>query len=1616
MNPPVRSQKQELPFGELTWEDFEKLCLRLVRLNSEVEFCQQYGGQGDAQDGIDIFARKYGDDKYSVYQCKRERTFGPAKIHAAIERFEKGKWKSRSSEIVLCTQGSLQKKKLIDVVVAHQERLKSEGITFLPWDCHQLSIKLKDCPDLVYDFFGPYWLKHFCGDEIAVKYQHRLSLQQVGEFRKKLGVFYKTVFNTQDPGLPLVPNQDSIAPDIQQRFVVPDVIEWDSLETSTRNPDPQPQASDPGYYFDNQNTTASSPTSVSKTHSARVVGYRINVEKWLLHQNRSLLLGDPGSGKTTLLRYIAMDLLQPSPKMELLSQKWGCFLPVWIPFALWTRLVSKHSDTSLMDVLKYWLRGFNEEGLLPIIEAALHDERLLLFVDGLDEWINEDAAQLALTQLKVFVEQRNVPVVATSRPRAIERLTIPTNGWSLGRIADFSFDQQTALVAVWFEYSNSHRPVSSNDHNAEAFIAELRRSHDLKELAKSPLMLLFLIYHRIHRSALPEGRFKAYESIINHLISSQPKKRRLAANIVEDKSPIPTDDLVNAFARIAFEIQLQKATGTILKSDARQLLVSYLMDDELGHGLGKPQAREISDRLLEFGQEEAGLMVYRSNDEIGFYHRTFHEYLAAYHLSQLPLESQIRLVGTECQNPQWHESILCLFQLTRKKDDSEKLVAKLEQTAITASASGQKSIESILAEVAFSDLGCPPKTAKRIAESLYRVIERGDWMPHRERLLGLAIDGIRSTTMKESVKKKLTFWFPGRVKWRAPVIEATANWEWTDELNECLWNNLHDSDFSNQRAAAKVICEKRKGDEATGVALSELASYHPRASVRVASLEGLMLGWPSLANTEAAMQIATDSLHPQLQLLGLFWRIKNYRQNDEDKKLLLRLSRWQTGLYEFRALISEAIVTGWPKDTDFKQHCMDAVAGRNHLVSVDKTIATSVLLNGYQDDTDVVALCAKEMSSDHPFILTGLADAIASFSNSFPRNKELMDSVDTWLERQKFNGPDEMKAALYTKSERARKKLLRLLSEDGTGWRFWAAEGLLQGWPGDPEALEQLRTIAKGENKYASGLSMQLSRIIADREECIRRLIEFMDDDSVRRHDLVVRAIVELEPIGHGFDLVDMGLSKVIPKLGVGNMDVATITATLIKRFPDDARVQLLVHKCLAGRIDQLSKPSLSLIASCYPRNREIQNKILAIMSPLPDPMRLVLVERLGSIHSEQHFVETLLSNYDDEFHGEVKTTASIAYHQALLTSGNSSAEAIINLKEGITCYGPDHEARRQAAFCGLTILKRLDVMTEAAEPTSDNRPFSINLIENSTYGTNVPLVQFILSNWTQIRLAFGDTFWRRLSKSEVDASKWQDFWNFLDQYPEPRAEAIEFIESHQQVLDIAGIKFVERLRPKSDLLLRHCFRILKLGDDSIDVAGVPAILVSEVLGANFGASAEVLEHVKDSCKHRPLYGKEVLALCCTWPSHDLLRGAYEHMRNGAHYPEEVAIRLAGCVGTSEEIEAWIDLICQSVRLPTDSIVLFARPIVQRAASDGDLVGKLIGKLETDSERFTHVSILKTLAAAVGLNSELLEWCDSKLANRHERAQVGVDVFTGQFISLQHAILEVRSASPQIHR
>jgi len=151
ITPPVTTRPQVLPFGQLSWENFERLCTRLVASDGDVQDCHRYGVRGDYQAGIDILAHRRTADggiERWCYQCKRWKKVTAGDLRQIVDRFE-----FEADQYVV--QISLEADTDLRNVVADLENVDL-------WDAEDISGKLKDKPDLVEDFFGPAWRAAFC--------------------------------------------------------------------------------------------------------------------------------------------------------------------------------------------------------------------------------------------------------------------------------------------------------------------------------------------------------------------------------------------------------------------------------------------------------------------------------------------------------------------------------------------------------------------------------------------------------------------------------------------------------------------------------------------------------------------------------------------------------------------------------------------------------------------------------------------------------------------------------------------------------------------------------------------------------------------------------------------------------------------------------------------------------------------------------------------------------------------------------------------------------------------------------------------------------------------------------------------------------------------------------------------------------------------------------------------------------------------------------------------------------------------------------------------------------------------------------------------------------------
>ena len=175
---------------------------------------------------------------------------------------------------------------------------------------------------------------------------------------------------------------------------------------------------------------------------------------WLTEVEQAAIIAPAGYGKSSFLRALALDLLLDGKLFPDLTKRWGDRIPIVLPFASWTRLISKGAeDISLTDAIRAWFRRFQvSDDLLNLIGSSLKDNRLLLLVDGLDEWTNIDAARTALTLLDTFIKSHSINAVVTTRPGGVAKLGTLDPMWRSGNLAALADAQQRRLASIWFSH------------------------------------------------------------------------------------------------------------------------------------------------------------------------------------------------------------------------------------------------------------------------------------------------------------------------------------------------------------------------------------------------------------------------------------------------------------------------------------------------------------------------------------------------------------------------------------------------------------------------------------------------------------------------------------------------------------------------------------------------------------------------------------------------------------------------------------------------------------------------------------------------------------------------------------------------------------------------------------------------------------------------------------------------------------------------------------------------------------------------------------------------------------------------------------------------------------
>jgi hypothetical protein len=1583
--PPVSPRKQRLPLDKLPWKDFERLCARLASRDGDVEHCQLYGKGGQAQDGIDIYVRLRSSARYATWQCKRYEKFNTGNVKDAVDKFFSGAWADKTETFYLCVTADLEERELADAIEKEADRLRAKAIVFVPLDINKLSERLKAHPDLVDDFFSREWVRVFCGEEAATQLQavRRLGPEDVRRLHSLLRQYYAQHFASVDPGLPALTAPSVGAPrplPLEQRYIVPDVIESTLVTKPDSAPIPQPLTGHFGDSAISPRLKAEQPSEEASTQAepervrAVLQEVRRPVIEWITECDLAVIKGEPGVGKSTFLRYIILDLLADNPKHSKLAIRWGTRLPVWVPFAMWTRIVQENEkDCSLPDLLNTWLHKIGAPTELQrLVGQALEDNRLLLLVDGLDEWSNETAARTTIGLLETFVNTGAIPAVATARPLGLARLGSFVGNWRFGELAGLTAEQQTSFAERWFFHDELGQATTewqpdrdaarrSSETRANLLITELQRDPPLARLASIPLLLSGLIALTVRQVQLPHNRFMAYEELTRLLLEVHPQRRAKAAMERVSQSALTPENRERALSHLAFSVHSAPGSVALEMSNARETLRVFF---EQALRKSPPDAVSLAEQAVVIGAEAVGILVEKAKDQIGFLHRTFQEFLSARYLSRLPFVKQREQVKTLCANPQWHDVLLCLLYLTQRPDEVDSLISDIESVDMTVEGMFYRRL--LLAEAAFSDLHCLPETASRLAKSAFDDIETHTWMPLRERLLDRALDGLYSDVLRPLVERTLRKWYPCRWHWRSSVFEALADWPKEPETVEVLWRGLEDIEGRTSKAAALALAKVTSGDSEVEMRLIRLLQTPADPDLLASALYALYTGWPKSSQVASLLAQASACFDPRLRAVGLCGKVHRGEQANQDKEALLTLtSDHVSGIWQWKDGVVAAILKGWPKDENVKRSCLESLNNlgeRQRSISWD--IAASILFCGFpQDDEVATALAALFQRDAFPqFSIDVNSDSLLA---NFTGHPLLIPAVEEWLEKRGADSFMSYMPTLLCRSEKAKAELFRRQQAQAK-WDFWGVKTLLDGWGVDDlEAKPVLEGILADPDTLGP-YSLFLPAVVKDRATCRSMLLALLRKNDSFSH-LALDGLVQLGCNHKDNEVLDAGLS-------CGRQSPDSTVPDLIYGFAGDSRVREIALHELERR-----DGAINAVARAYGGDREMRLSVIGVLSTLPARLRLKITERLSLWSAADDFSRTLLSEYDDDVDSEVKTVASIGFYKAMVDRRDDVSEAVVRLNADLGARGMDHTERRQAAFAGLVALGALDTAKECEEFRGN---YSTILWHRSLTGTNMAFVRQLARNWQQVKGVLGARILGTvesggsslLEEMVVQATDRSFIQELIDHVTAARMK--KKFQLGPRVLHLLA-----RERSGSEFLRGICVEIVSgmAFGNWHDTAEIVA--AAEILGQQFTNDDELRVHFEKLITQGQNLTGPVISLCLGWPKSGALDEVSKRKEVEKHLLFPAQVHLACRNLSAERLNTSLRIVLG--RTTGQNIWDFwpncIPPLVRRYSSDAEARRLALDCLEANPTATEKATFARLLSRTPVDLTRLRRWCSNDL-------------------------------------
>ena len=401
----------------------------------------------------------------------------------------------------------------------------------------------------------------------------------------------------------------------------------------------------------------------------RRVGERVS--GMLARSQRLVILGDPGAGKTISLRFIALMLAdhRGAERLALVAP----YLPVMVRLAHFAQALEREPTLALDNYLLQVIPKTYTTKLADFVRLALDRGVCMVLLDGLDEvGENRTSGQSLRKAVVKRVQQFADRWCTDNRPNRLVISSRIEGYWSepLSSCDHVELsplsppDEVEQFLLRWYDAHERHRTPAPLPEVARArakarvadLLPQLMDTPSVKRLATNPLLLTILVLISDKVRKLPQKRAKLYAICTKTLIESwRQEQTEQQSRLLDDLGEGGEEIVTRVIADLAFWLHEKYPGGAAPLKECRDRLLENLTKDE---GYESLRAQAIADGLLSFASCEAGLLCERGLGQYGFFHLTFEEYLAGYHLTRTGPAVRHAILEAHWRDSRWREVIL----------------------------------------------------------------------------------------------------------------------------------------------------------------------------------------------------------------------------------------------------------------------------------------------------------------------------------------------------------------------------------------------------------------------------------------------------------------------------------------------------------------------------------------------------------------------------------------------------------------------------------------------------------------------------------------------------------------------------------------------------------------------------------------------------------------------------------------------------------------------------------------------------------------------------------------------------------------------------------------------